>query len=491
MHSPRLWFDPACRSRHSGRDWVHREWQRVNSESPVAPATEPPRVASRLPLISVGVAVALIGGAFALYQPALRIGLLSDDYALLMWARRLELAPRDWGQIRPLPILAWWLLAQITAVSRTPAALHAFNVLLHGVNAFLVWALARRLTSARGSALAAGALFLAMPVSVEPVAWGSGVFDVMLTTFTLLLALVVTRRAELDAADQGLGLLLAVAMMGAKETGVVAAPLVLLLSWTRWSRLSRSAIVLATAQALLAAAYTGVRELTDRLDHRLVPRVDAAGVQRLASGLARAFVVPLHGDIIAAHPVAAVATGIFVIGTIVSWLVRCRRASASRRIAVLALAGTLVCVAPAIRLFGISPDLQGTRYVYLASAWWSIALGAALLEGWQVRRTEGVAAVAAVVAIGAAALVTRMHLQPWTAARVARDRVLLQLISVPPTCRQVAASGVPDNVAGAYVFRNGLNEALATLGRSYEWVEPERAAAECTIDAAAGPAGGK
>src|SRR6476469_1034776 len=93
-------------------------------------------------LIVVGVVALLIGGAFALYQPAMRIGLLSDDYALLMWPRRLELAPRDWGQIRPLPILAWWLLAGVTTASRTPAALHALNIGLHGLNAALVFVLA-------------------------------------------------------------------------------------------------------------------------------------------------------------------------------------------------------------------------------------------------------------------------------------------------------------------------------------------------------------
>src|SRR3954469_9206356 len=115
---------------------------------------------------SVLLAILLIGGAFMLYQPALRIGLLSDDYALLMWARRLELAPRDWGQIRPIPILSWWLAAGVTSASRTPAALHALNIALHGFNALLVWALARRLTSSRWMPVIAGALFLTLPVSV-------------------------------------------------------------------------------------------------------------------------------------------------------------------------------------------------------------------------------------------------------------------------------------------------------------------------------------
>ena len=152
------------------------------------------------------------------------------------------------------------------------------------------------------------------------------------------------------------------------------------------------------------------------------------------------------------------------------------------RIGVLAALGTLVCIAPAIRLFGITPDLQGTRYVYLAGAWWSIALAAALLDGWDTRSLRVATTAIAVLGIVSAASVTRRHLEPWTTARAVRDRVLQRLIAMPPTCLQAAAAGVPDNVAGAYVFRNGLNEALMTLGRSYEWVETERAAPECRAD---------
>src|SRR4051812_4224526 len=163
------------------------------------------------------VAALLIFGAFTLYHPALRIGLLSDDYALLMWARRLELAPRDWGQIRPLPILAWWAVASVTAAGRTPAALHALSIALHGFNAVLVWVLAGRLTASARTALAAGALFLTMPVSVEPVAWGAGIFDVMLATFALLAVVTVTARRDLRRADAALCLLLTIGMMGSKE----------------------------------------------------------------------------------------------------------------------------------------------------------------------------------------------------------------------------------------------------------------------------------
>jgi hypothetical protein len=434
------------------------------------------------------VAALLIFGAFTLYHPALRIGLLSDDYALLMWARRLELASRDWGQLRPLPILAWWAVAQATPVSRTPAALHALNITLHGVNALLVYVLARRFTATRFAPLAAGALFLTMPIAVEPIAWGSGVFDVMMTTFALLLGVVATSRRELRPADQALCLVLTVAMIGAKETGVIAGPLLLLLYWVRWERVTGAAVGLAAAQLLLAGGYVLTRELTGWLDHRLVPRLDAGGVGRLISGAMRAFLMPLHREVVLAHPVLAAATAITIALLLVAWPFRWRQIPFGPRVAVLAVVGTLVCLAPAIRLFGITPDLQGTRYVYLAGAWWSIALASALLDGWTtLPRRVAAEAMAALVVVGAA-VATHAHLKPWTAAQATRDRVLLQLISIPPTCRQVAAAGVPDNVSGAYVFRNGLNEALATLGRSYVWVEPDHAAPECTVDATAVPA---
>src|SRR3954466_6356500 len=393
------------------------------------------------------VAALLIFGAFTLYHPALRIGLLSDDYALLMWARRLELASRDWGQLRPLPILAWWAVAQATPVSRTPAALHALNITLHGVNALLVYVLARRFTATRFAPLAAGALFLTMPIAVEPIAWGSGVFDVMMTTFALLLGVVATSRRELRPADQALCLVLTVAMIGAKETGVVAGPLLLLLYWVRWGRVSRAAVGLAAVQLLLAGGYVVTRELTGWLDHRLVPRLDAAGIGRLISGAVRAFLMPLHRDVIQAHPVLAAASAAVIVALLAGWTLRWRHVPAGPRVAVLVIAGTLVCIAPAIRLFGITPDLQGTRYVYLAGAWWSIALASALLDGWTTPSRPGAAGTMAVLVVVGAAVATHAHLKPWTAAQAARDRVLLQLISIPPTCRQVAAAGVPDNVS--------------------------------------------
>jgi hypothetical protein len=439
-------------------------------------------VTSRARAVTLFASALTISTAFVLYQPILRNGLLSDDYALLMWARRFELMPRDWGQIRPLPIMVWWLLSQATSAADTPAALHAFNVALHAINALLVGVIAARLTTLRGAAPAATAIFLTMPVAVEPVAWGSGVFDVMLATSGLALGIVATTRPRLNTAEQALCMLLTTAMLATKETGVIAGPLFLLLHWTRWGRIDRTAVIIATAQTLLAGTYALLRELTGRLDHRLSPRVDLDGVQRVLSGVGRAVLVPLHRDVVMAHPLLAIGFAMAVVVVLTAWVVRCRHMPHTIRIAALAAMGTLLCVAPTIRIFGITSDLQGTRYVYLASAWWSIALGVALVEGWRTRATQVAGMTAVVVLALGAAAATRAHLDPWITARRERDRILLQLISLPLSCRQVAATAATDNVAGAYVFRNGLNEALATLGRSFEWVDETGAAPQCQVN---------
>jgi hypothetical protein len=433
-------------------------------------------------ILTTGAIAISVVASFVVYQPAVRIGLLSDDYALLMWARRLELMPRDWGQIRPLPIIVWGLMAQATSAASTPAALHALNIALHGLNAALVGLIATRLTMSRGAALAASAIFLAMPVAVEPVAWSSGVFDVMLGTFGLLLALLATAGPQLNAGGQALSMLIAVAMLATKETGVVAGPLFLLLHWARWGRIDRSAAGVGIAHVALAIAYALTRELTGRLDHRLTPHVDVQTMGRLLAGIGRAVILPLHEDVVGAYPLLAIGCAVGIVLAVVWWLVRCRHSPQTVRIAMLAVAGTLLCVAPTIRIFAVTADLQGTRYVYLASAWWSIALGSALLEGLRTPAVRvGATAITCLVVVGAVAA-TRAHLTPWIAARHERDRVLLHLISLPASCRQVAATVATDNVAGAYVFRNGLNEALATLGRSYEWVESAQAAPECQVN---------
>src|SRR5262249_60843571 len=70
-------------------------------------------------------------------------------------------------------------------VGDSPGLLHAVNLTLHGVNAWLVSMLAVRLGFRGDASIAAGGLFLPFPAAPEAVAWASGIQDVLMTSSAL------------------------------------------------------------------------------------------------------------------------------------------------------------------------------------------------------------------------------------------------------------------------------------------------------------------
>lgn len=74
-----------------------------------------------------------------------------------------------------------------------PFGYHLVNVLLHGVNGFLVYLLVCRLFGTQGTALLAAFCFLMHPMQVESVAWVSGRKEVLCGFFLLLSALYFFR----------------------------------------------------------------------------------------------------------------------------------------------------------------------------------------------------------------------------------------------------------------------------------------------------------
>lgn len=127
------------------------------------------------------VMAAMIPVAMALYWPAISLGLLADDFVLLDRSLAGSVVPGGWQFYRPLPLLFMKLGHALAG----PALLHTANIVLHGVNAWLLWRLADRLGHSRWPALAAATVFLFFPAAVEPVGWNSGIFDVAVTAFGL------------------------------------------------------------------------------------------------------------------------------------------------------------------------------------------------------------------------------------------------------------------------------------------------------------------
>ena len=144
--------------------------------------------------------------AAALYWPALQNGFVNyddDRYVTanvqvqgglsmgnLAWACTHPVAD-NW---HPLTVLSHMLVCQLCGLH--PWGHHLVNVLLHAVNAGLVFLLLYTLTGARWRSLLVAALFAAHPLRVESVAWVAERKDVLSAGFGLLSLIFYARFAR-------------------------------------------------------------------------------------------------------------------------------------------------------------------------------------------------------------------------------------------------------------------------------------------------------
>jgi protein O-mannosyl-transferase len=144
--------------------------------------------------------------AFIAYYSILNSYFLSDDFAQI--GKVLE---GDWslawgrehgGFFRPLFILSYIVDARLWGAR--PTGYHLTNVLLHGLNSFLVYRLTlsllrpQKLTDGggQGIALVAGLLFLLHPSHTEAVSWISGRADLLAALFCLAALLACSHYLE-------------------------------------------------------------------------------------------------------------------------------------------------------------------------------------------------------------------------------------------------------------------------------------------------------
>ncbi len=203
-----------------------------------------------MPIWLVPVALAVLAVLF--YSPCFGFEFTSWDDDPLLTANPLT-APFAWSKILqlwrpgavpqeqlyiPLTYLTHLLENAIAGVS--PAVTHGVNVLLHGINAALVFVFAFRLRRRAVAAAATAVLFILHPLQVEAVAWAMGRKDLLATLFALAALLSwlqwqETRRLRfyaLAATAFGLGML-------AKPSVVVLPGLFLLLALRRDHNLDR------------------------------------------------------------------------------------------------------------------------------------------------------------------------------------------------------------------------------------------------------------
>lgn len=227
-------------------------------------------------------ALVIIGITVLAYLPAFDAGYVFDDAMYLTGNSRMgtldglrgiwmDVGQPDYRhQYYPLTSSALWVQHQLWGGN--PFGYHFVNVLLHALNAILLWRLLRMLKVP--GAWIAGAIFAVHPVHVQSVAWISELKNVLSTFFFLLSANVLVRwfgvhrggavipRSHLSSALlYGLGALLFVcALLSKTATALLPVALLLVLWWKRDTIGRRDALgmlplVVIGASAVLMTVY--------------------------------------------------------------------------------------------------------------------------------------------------------------------------------------------------------------------------------------------
>jgi hypothetical protein len=407
----------------------------------------------------------------ALYARAIGLGLLSDDYGLRTMAQSGSLSYGAGWFFRPVPLLVWrGLLAMVD----TPAALHLLNLFLHGANAYLTGALGIAMGMQREHALGAAALFLAFPALPEAVAWTAGIQDVLMTTMALA-AVVASARAS--AGGQRIAVVCVLLVLGllSKETAICI-PALIALCWLTPSRASGDARLYG-ALLLVTIVYLAIRlPMGIGQDYLATPsRYFFKQVLVVAFGtLATPWRDPASAFDRTVAFITVCVLVLALVHTFLTWSRTDRRLHRDIRLALWVLAS----IAPVFTFFFVGPNLEGSRYLYLAAGAWSLVvvdLIASVTDRSKGRLLAFGVVMAAIVLVFVVSV--QRELGVWQRAADLRDRVVTQAgaAMTEAGCLSPSFANLPDSVDGAYVFRNGFSEALglpppdARPGCAFAW----------------------
>ncbi len=130
----------------------------------------------------------LIGPGLALvaYFPTLVAYFTGEDFTFIYFAAQNKPFYQSAQNLfyRPIPNLFWWLDYNLWGLHAS--GYHLTNLLLHGLNVIVVSWLARQLNFSRTIATLTAVIFALHPIHVEPVVWLSSRPDLLATLFFLL-----------------------------------------------------------------------------------------------------------------------------------------------------------------------------------------------------------------------------------------------------------------------------------------------------------------
>jgi len=183
--------------------------RRPATQAKPAPARAATPVSARPRLPAWLMAGSLVLLTMALYWPATRCDFVNLDDDLYVTGNVPVQNGLAWESIKwawlnpvaanwhPLTVLSHMVDCQVFGLK--PWGHHLTSVLLHALNAGLVFALLRQMTGATWRSLLVAALFAVHPLRVESVAWVAERKDVLSGCFGLLALLAYARYAEVQS----------------------------------------------------------------------------------------------------------------------------------------------------------------------------------------------------------------------------------------------------------------------------------------------------
>lgn len=393
---------------------------------------------------------------------------LGDDYLLVYMGRTpvLELMASvfrygDGGIFyRPLTFtsFAW----DHAIWGEWPVGYHITSFILHFASIAGLFALLGRLGVQRQAAATTAAIFAAMPIQVESVAWISGRFDVLSTALILWSVFFYLRaRSKSSLAAYAMALVIFVLAMCSKETGFIlpllltAIELIVLRIRLNW-RIAGFIVIGGLAFVYRMFALGGIGGYRT---HGVSSAVDFS-FKTLEGLLIRAPSQMLFGfNWLQPNDILTTALASLMAVLLMVLVISARLEKQQRTLINFALAWILTAMIPAHFLLLIGPGLSNSRVLHLASAGTAIVLGQLLitLNGRRFRNAMFVALIA-VLNLG---VLHNIAAWRWASDLAKRTHQSIVQIEPSPAARtQFVISNIPDSVRGVFFFRTGLSESL-------------------------------
>lgn len=466
----------------------------------LAPAVWPAAIAVGLAALVTWVYLPVRGFEFVNYDdpsyvadnPIVRAGLTWHGLA---WAFTTFLT----GNWHPLTWLSHMLDVDLFGVD--PGSHHLVNLALHAANSALLFLVLLRATAQRWRSALAAALFAVHPLHVESVAWISERKDLLSALFGLLAILAYVGYARRPSLGRYAAVAALLASSLACKPMLVTLPVALLL--LDWWPLRRRAPLTALVREkvpllLLVAASSAVTFLAQRsggavwtLEGLAIPARLANAVLSYGGYLAKA-VWPTSLAVVYPHPaltpaglpaarVALSAAVLVAVSLLVAWQ------RSARPFLACGWLWYLLTLVPVIGLVQVGPQGMADRYTYLPLVGIFVACVWALPDAVGTPLRRYAVALAALAAVGSAAIAARVQTRYW------RDSLTLFSRALAVTQDNQTALR---NLGVAYVERGQYERGIAALraslrlmpGDALAWMDLGIALATVGDNAAAGQA---